>query len=210
MTAIVGQPERHVLADLLPAAWWRNATLVACGTLLVAVASQVRIPLAITPVPITGGTFAVLVVGAALGAGRGALALTAYVLGGIVGLPFFAGGESGWTYATGTSGGYLLGYFWAAVAVGALAERRHDRRVRTAVPAMLVATAIIYVLGAVWLAGVLHVPLLGHDDSAFALGVRPFLVGDTIKLVLAGLLLPTAWRLVGRIDGAAGRPGDAR
>jgi biotin transport system substrate-specific component len=201
LTATIGQPERHVLADLLPAAWWRNVALVVSGTLLVALASQVRIPLGFTPVPITGGTFAVLVVGAALGAGRGAVALAAYVLCGIAGLPFFAGGESGWTYATGSSGGYLLGFFWGAVVAGALAERRHDRRVRTAVPAMLAATAVIYLLGAVWLAHVVGVPLLGWADSAFALGVRPFLVGDALKLALAGLLLPTAWRFVGVVGG---------
>lgn len=190
-------PLRAVLADLVPAAWWRTMALVATGTLLVAAASQIRIPLGFTPVPINGGTFAVMVVGAALGMGRAAGALGAYLVLGVVGLPFFADAQSGWTYATGATGGYLVAYLVAAVLLGALAERGTDRRVLTCIPAMLAATAVIYALGAAWLAVVLDVPLVGGDRSAWTLGIRPFLAGDAVKLVLAGLVLPAAWRLVG-------------
>ena len=190
-------PSRAVLADLIPAVWWRTMTLVAGGVLLMAAASQIRIPLGFTPVPINGGTFAVMVVGASLGAARASATMGIYLFAGIVGMPFFADAQSGWTYATGATGGYLLAYFVAAVMLGALAERGTDRRVRTAIPAMLAATIVIYTLGALWLAHVLAVPVFGTDRSAWTLGVRPFLAGDAIKLVLAGLVLPAAWRAAG-------------
>lgn len=188
---------RVVLADLAAHTRARSAVLVVTGTLLVAVASQIRIPLGFTPVPINGGTFAVMVVGAALGARRGGLALLLFLVGGLVGMPFFAGGGSGWQYVTGATGGYLVAYVLAAVLLGCVAERGVDRRVRTAVPAMLVATAVIYTMGAAWLAIRLGVPFLGREGSAWSMGVQPFLVGDVLKLVLAGLVLPAAWRLVG-------------
>lgn len=188
---------RAVLADLIPAVWWRTLALVAGGVLLLAAASQIRIPLGFTPVPINGGTFAVMVIGAAYGTTRAGATVGAYLVVGLVGAPFFADAQSGWTYATGATGGYLVGYLVAAVLLGALAERGGDRRVRTAVPAMLAATAAIYLLGALWLAHVLGVPVLGNDRSAWTLGVRPFLVGDAVKLVLAGLVLPSAWKLAG-------------
>ena len=196
-------PAHRVLADLIPVTMWRTIALVASSTLLIAAASQVRIPLGFTPVPINGGTFAVMVVGAALGMGRGAAAIGMYLVAGLIGMPFFANGESGWTYATGATGGYLIAYLVAGILLGALAERGGDRRVLTAIPAMLAATVVIYVMGAAWLAMVIDVPLFGWERSAWTLGVRPFLVGDAIKLVLAGLVLPAAWRLVGdqRRDG---------
>lgn len=190
---------RAVLVDLIPAVRWRTLALVAGGVLLLAAASQIRIPLGFTPVPINGGTFAVMVIGAAYGAGRAGATVGAYLVAGLVGAPFFADAQSGWTYATGATGGYLVGYLVAAVLLGALAERGGDRRVRTAVPAMLAATAAIYLLGSLWLAHVLGVPVLGNDRSAWTLGVRPFLAGDAVKLVLAGLVLPTAWKLAGNV-----------
>lgn len=190
-------PVRAVLADLVPAVWWRTMALVTGGALLTAAASQIRIPLGFTPVPINGGTFAVLVVGAALGAKRGSAAMALFLVAGISGAPFFADGQSGWTYATGATGGYLLAYLVCAVLLGSLAARGTDRRVITAVPSMLAATAVIYLLGALWLAHVLNVPVFGWERSAWTLGVRPFLVGDAIKLVLAGLVLPAAWKMAG-------------
>lgn len=190
-------PARRVLADLIPATAVRTAALVVAGTLLVAAASQVKLALGFTPVPINGATFAVMVVGASLGLGRGASAFALYLVAGVMGMPFFTDGASGWDYATGATGGYLLGYLVAGALLGALAERGTDRKVWTAVPAMLAATAVIYTLGALWLAVVLDVPVFGWERSAWTLGVRPFLAGDAFKLVLAGLVLPAAWRLVG-------------
>lgn len=187
----------RVLADLIPATTARTISLVAAGATLVAVASQIRIPLGFTPVPINGGTFAVMVVGAGLGLRRGGAALGVYLLAGLIGVPVFADLRGGVEVMTGATGGYLVGYLVAALLVGAAAEHRADRRVRSAIPAMLVGTAAIYVLGALWLARYLDISVFGNDRSAWTLGVRPFLVGDAVKLVLAGLVLPAAWRVAG-------------
>lgn len=187
----------RVLADLIPATTARTIALVAAGATLVAVASQIRIPLGFTPVPINGGTFAVMVVGAGLGLRRGGAALGVYLLAGLIGVPVFADLRGGVEVMTGATGGYLVGYLVAALLVGAAAEHRADRRVRSAIPAMLVGTAAIYVLGALWLARYLDISVFGNDRSAWTLGVRPFLVGDAVKLVLAGLVLPAAWRVAG-------------
>jgi biotin transport system substrate-specific component len=187
----------RVLADLIPATTARTIALVAAGAALVAVASQVRIPLGFTPVPINGGTFAVMVVGAGLGLRRGGAALGVYLLAGLIGIPVFADLRGGVEVVTGATGGYLVGYLVAALLVGAAAEHRADRRVRSAIPAMLVGTAAIYALGALWLARYLDISVLGNERSAWTLGVRPFLAGDAVKLVLAGLVLPAAWRVAG-------------
>lgn len=202
-TAAVLVPARPVLADLirpdlLRSVAVRNAVLVTAGAMLLAVASQIRIPLGFTPVPINGGTFAVMVIGAALGARRGGAAVALYLMAGMIGVPVYAGASGGVEVAFGATGGYLLGYFVAAVLIGAAAERGADRRVRSAIPAMLVGSVVIYTLGASWLAVSVGVPLFGWTDSAWSMGVAPFLAGDAVKLVLAGLALPATWRLVRR------------
>lgn len=202
-TAAVLVPARPVLADLirpdlLRSVAVRNAVLVTAGAMLLAVASQIRIPLGFTPVPINGGTFAVMVIGAALGARRGGAAVALYLMAGMIGVPVYAGASGGVEVAFGATGGYLLGYFVAAVLIGAAAERGADRRVRSAIPAMLVGSVVIYTLGASWLAVSVGVPLFGWTDSAWSMGVAPFLAGDVLKLVLAGLALPATWRLVRR------------
>lgn len=202
-TTAVLVPARPVLADLirpelLRSVAVRNAVLVTAGAVLLAVASQIRIPLGFTPVPINGGTFAVMVIGAALGARRGGAAVALYLMAGMIGIPVYAGASGGVEVAFGATGGYLLGYFVAAVLIGAAAERGADRRVRSAIPAMLVGSVVIYTLGASWLAVSVGVPLFGWTDSAWSMGVAPFLAGDAVKLVLAGLALPATWRLVRR------------
>ena len=170
--------------------------LVVGFALLTALMAQIEIPLWFTPVPITGQTFAVLLSGAALGLRLGASSQALYVAMGAVGLPFYSGGGSGWETATGATGGYLFGFVIAAAVVGALAERRHDRSVLTAVPAFLTGTVIIYLFGVAWLAQYLDV----GATEAMELGLVPFVIGDLIKATLAAVLLPTAWRLVGNRD----------
>lgn len=172
----------------------RAALLVVGAALLTAAAAQVSFALPFTPVPITGQTFAVLLTGTALGSRLGPASQALYVALGALGLPFYADGEGGWQAATGATAGYLVGFVVAAAVLGALAERRQDRSVLTAVPAMLMGTAVIYGLGAWWLAVHLDV----SAAKAVELGVAPFLLGDTVKLAAAGLLLPATWRLVGR------------
>ncbi|MFZ5905624.1 MAG: biotin transporter BioY [Chloroflexota bacterium] len=178
-------------ARLFPrtSAWLRDLALILAGSLLVALFAQVEIPL--QPVPITGQTFAVLLVGAALGSKRGAAALALYLSEGALGLPFFSGGASGLSHLTGATAGYLAGFVMAAYVVGRLAERGLERSVRTSLIPFLIGTVVIYLFGIAWLAVV-----LGSLSKAIAAGLFPFVIGDAIKLIAAALALPAAWRLV--------------
>jgi biotin transport system substrate-specific component len=168
----------------------RDLLLITAGALLVALLAQVRIPLPFTPVPLTGQTFAVLLVGAALGSRRGLASLSLYSLVGALGLPVFAGGAAGAAYAFGPTGGYLLGFIVAAYVTGLLAERGLERSIRTSILPFLIGTVIIYTLGAAWLA------FYVGPTSAIAQGILPFMPGDIIKLILAAVALPAAWKFV--------------
>lgn len=174
----------------------RELALVIAGSLLVAGAAQVAIPLPFTPVPITGQTFAVLLVGASLGAVRGAASLTLYLVWGIAGLPFFAGGASGLRIITGATGGYLAGFVVAAFVVGWLAQRGWDRRFGNSIGLMLTGNVIIYLFGVPWLAYMMGASPVSQE--VLLAGLYPFIPGDLIKLYLAAASLPVAWRLVGR------------
>ena len=177
-------PRAGLLADVL---------LLVAGAALVALAAQVRIPL--DPVPITGQTFAVLLVGASLGAVRGLSSLVLYSLAGIAGAPIFQEQNHGWEYFAGATGGYIVGFVLAAAATGWLAERRWDRRFASAVAAMLTGNVVVYVFGLPWLAHVANYDLVTTLEK----GLAPFLPGDLVKLYLAAALLPGAWRLVDRL-----------
>lgn len=171
--------------------WLRDVILIAFGAILVAALAQVKIPLPFTPVPLTGQTFAVLLVGAALGSKRGAASMALYITLGALGLPVFAGGESGIAYLSGATLGYLIGFVIAAYVIGLLAERGLERSIRTSIIPFLVGTVIIYICGVAWLT-----VILGSFSKAFAAGLIPFLIGDAIKLVAASLVLPGAWKFV--------------
>jgi biotin transport system substrate-specific component len=172
-----------------------NVLLVLGGAGFVALAAQIEVHLGFTPVPITAQTFAVLLVGTALGSVLGVASLVLYVLVGMAGAPVYAGGEGGWEWIEGATGGYLMGFVVAAGIAGLLAERRWDRRVSTAVTAMLTGNVLVYVFGLPWLA---HVADYGWQKT-FEAGLYPFVVGDLFKLYLAGALLPAAWGLVARL-----------
>ena len=171
--------------------WVRDIFLIVLGSFLVAALAQVEVPLPFTPVPITGQTFGVLLIGAVLGSKRGAASLALYLIEGGLGLPFFAGGAGGLGILTGATAGYLVGFIVAAFVIGLLAERGLERSVRTSLIPFLVGTIIIYACGVTWLAVV-----LGSFSKALAAGMLPFLVGDAIKLIAAALVLPTAWKFV--------------
>lgn len=180
---------------LIPALSRRaEAVVVVAASLFVALMAQVSVPLPFSPVPITGQTFAVLLVGAALGARRGALTLALYLVEGALGLPFFAGGTGGVARLLGPTGGYLFGFVAMAAVVGALAERGWDRRGRSAWLAFLLGEVVLYLCGLPWLA---H--FVGWE-KALALGLLPFIPGDVLKAVLAGVALPAAWRLVQHVS----------
>ena len=170
-----------------------TATLVVGFALLTAVAAQWVILLGFTPVPITGQTFAVLLTGAVLGSRAGAASQFLYIALGAIGLPFYAGGSGGWEAATGATAGYLIGFVVAAYVVGLLAERKQDRQFSTSIGAFLTGNLIIYVLGVWWLMYTFDWSLAEGVEK----GMAPFLIGDTVKILLAAGLLPAAWKLTG-------------
>jgi len=181
----------EVLADLLPASRVLDAGLVLGGAALTGLAAQISLPVPGSPVPVTGQTFAALLVGTALGARRGFLSLALYALVGMAGMPWFAGGASG---AGGASFGYVLGMLLASTVVGALARRGADRSMLRTAGVMLLGEAIIYAVGVPYLAVVTGMSL----TAAIAAGLTPFLIGDALKAALAMGLLPTAWKLAGK------------
>jgi biotin transport system substrate-specific component len=182
-------PRPAVLADAIPASRVGNAALVLGGAAFVGLAAQVSVPLPFTPVPLTGQTFAVLLTGAALGWRRGLVAMLLYLAAGVVGVPWFADGSSGWAAP---SFGYVVGFLAAAAVVGRLAGAGADRTPLRTFALMALGSAIIYLVGVPWLAVSLHI----GPAKAVALGLTPFLIGDAIKAIVAAGLLPGAWRLV--------------
>jgi biotin transport system substrate-specific component len=178
----------------------RDLSLILAGSLFVALLAQIAIPLPFTPVPITGQTLGVLLVGAALGSRLGFLALSAYLLEGAMGLPVFAGGTAGLAKILGPTGGFLLAFPLAAGLVGLLVERLGlDRSFPGTLFAMLLGNALLYLVGLPWLwAWLMGAGKALGLSGLLAMGLFPFLPGDLAKAVLATLLLPSAWRLLGR------------
>jgi biotin transport system substrate-specific component len=172
-----------------------DTLLVLGGAAFVGLAAQVSFRLGYTPVPITGQTFAVLLVGAAYGPVLGATSLGAYLLLGIVGVPLYADHNHGWSVFSGTDGGYIVGFVLAAALTGWLAERGWDKRFATSVTLMLSGSVVIYVCGAFWL----HHVIGGSWNTTLVDGVYGFVPFDLVKLYLAALALPGAWALVRRL-----------
>ncbi|SFF49664.1 biotin transport system substrate-specific component [Actinacidiphila alni] len=177
-----------VLADLLPASRARDIALVVGGAVLTGLAAQLSVPVHGSPVPVTGQTFAALLVGTSLGARRGFASLALYAAAGVAGLPWFSEGASGWSMP---SFGYILGMIVAATMVGALARRGGDRTVLRTAGVMVLGSAAIYAVGVPYLAASAHL----SASQAVSLGLRPYLLGDALKSILAMALLPAAWRL---------------
>jgi len=169
----------------------RAALQVVVGVAFLAALAQLRVQLG--PVPFTGQTLGVLLLGSAYGLGLGVLTTGAYVALGTLGLPVFTGWSGGVAHLAGPTGGYLIGFVLAAGLLGWLAARGWDRSYRSTVGAMLLAEAVIYLPGLLWLHGVIG----GGWGTTLALGLVPFLAGDALKLLVAVGLLPTAWRLLG-------------
>lgn len=174
-----------------------DAVLVAIGVTLLALSAQVVIHLPWTPVPITGQTFGVLLVGGAYGATRGFATLAAYLVVGGLGVGVFADQSSGWDVLrlSSATGGYLVGMLVAAALVGWLADRGWDRNAVRSFPAMVLGNIVIYAFGFVWLQHALGTTA----SQTWHLGVQPFLWGDAVKILLAAGLLPAAWKLVDAI-----------
>lgn len=169
-----------------------DTMLVAGGSILVALSAQICIPVPFSPIPITGQTLSVLLLGALLGSRRGALSLAAYLAEGASGWPVFSGASGGLVHLTGPTAGYLAGFVPAAFLTGLLAERGWDRTKKTALAAMVLGNAVIYAFGLAWLG------LFTGAGRVLSLGLTPFLAGDLLKVTLAACLLPVGWKLIGR------------
>ena len=173
----------------------KQVALVALGIVLLAVLAKIKLPIPPSPVPVTMGTFGVLAIGAAYGPRLGLVTILGYLIVGALGYDVFANSSAekfGLEYMMGGTGGYLVGYVLATLALGWAATRGWDRSVIWMAFAMLIGNALIYVPGLLWL-GVLY----GWDKPILEWGLTPFLVGDAIKLALAAVLVPGLWKLIG-------------
>ncbi|MFM8827913.1 MAG: biotin transporter BioY [Actinomycetota bacterium] len=186
----------------------RDILLVLAGTAVVSLLAQVSIPW--YPVPFTGQTLAVLLVGGMLGAWRGALSLALYFAIGALGAPIFSDQSGGWDIIMGATGGYIIGFILAAAVVGWLCERGADRRVVPMIGVLLLGNVLIYAIGVPWLAnwspagdGV----ALGWPQ-AYELGVQPFILGDLLKLAIVAAILPAGWALLQRTGFGKNREDD--
>jgi biotin transport system substrate-specific component len=184
-----------VLADVIPGARVRDAVLVVSGALLTALFAQIAIDVPPSPVPITGQTLAVGLVGATLGLRRGASSLALYMLLGLF-LPFYADGESGWDVVWGASGGYIIGFVFAAGFIGWLAEHGADRNVVLAFVAFVGGQLVIFAFG---LAG-LKISVEESWGWTIHNGFSIFVVGGLVKAAIGALVLPSAWGLVRRFE----------
>jgi len=172
--------------------WVSDIALVVAGTALVAVLAQVAIPL--WPVPVTGQTLAVLLVGAGLGAARGAASLTLYALLGAVGLPIYSEASSGWSVLLGPTGGYIIGFIASAAIVGWAAERSWDRGWYKPIITFIGGSLVVFAFGLPWLAVSLGQLGLANDlQSVLIAGFYPFIIGGLIKAAIAAALLPALW-----------------
>jgi biotin transport system substrate-specific component len=186
---------RPTLADrLFSRSLTTDLVLIGAGAALTGVLAQVVIPL--QPVPITGQTLAVILVGSTLGALRGALSMVLYLALGIVGLPWFTEASSGWGVVAGPTGGYIVGFIAAAALTGWLAQRSWDRRIVGAFVSMSAGTLVTFAVGLPWLAASLGLNL----DQTLQAGLYPFLIGGAIKALVAAGVLPLAWKLTVKRD----------
>ena len=186
-------PATSLRSTVLPhSSMLSTAALTAGGVLFLAAMAQIAIPVPGSPVPVTGQTLGVLLIGTTYGSGLGLATFAMYLLDGIAGAPVFAGASFGVEKITGATGGYLIGMMVATYLLGLLANRRLDQRFLTSLPSMLFGTLIIFSFGLLWL----H-HFTGKDWAwTIAAGLTPFIVGEAIKIAIAGTSLPILWRLI--------------
>lgn len=168
-----------------------DAMLVIVGSMLIALSAKFAFPLPFSPVPVTGQTFAVLLIGALYGSKRGMLTVLAYMAEGISGMPVFTGAGAGLAYLAGPTGGYVAGFAAAAGITGLLAEKGWDRSVVKTALAMAAGSAAIYLFGVMWLSQFV-------GGKAISMGLVPFIPGDILKIMAAAAILPSGWKLLRR------------
>jgi biotin transport system substrate-specific component len=169
-----------------------NAVLVVSGVLGLAVLAQIAIPVPGSPVPVTGQTLGVLILGTAYGSTLGVTTFALYILAGIAGAPVFANSGHGLDRIVGATGGYLIGMLVATFVLGQLARFRLDQKFLTALPSMLIGTITTFSFGLVWL----HQYTGQSWDWTITAGLTPFIVGEVLKIAIAGTSLPVVWRVV--------------
>lgn len=171
-----------------------DIVLVAAGAALTAIAAQVQVPL--WPVPITGQTLAVLLVGSSLGALRGTLSMLLYAVLGMVGLPVFSDATSGMGVILGPTGGYIVGFVFAAAFTGWIAQRSWDRRILRSLLAFVGGTVVTFAIGLPWLAISLGLDL----QQTLQGGLYPFFIGGIVKSIIAAGVVTLGWRYIERED----------
>ena len=168
--------------------------LILGGTIFLAAMAQISFPIPGSPVPFTGQTLGVLLLGTAYGASLGFSTVAFYLLMGIAGAPIFASGSHGFEKIAGATGGYLVGMLIASLVLGALAGRKWDQKIKTVIPTMIIGNVIIFTAGLIWL----H-QYTGQSWSwTVDKGLTPFILAEFIKIAIASTALPAVWRLVAK------------
>ena len=166
--------------------------LVVGGVAFLALMAQISIKVPGSPVPVTGQTLGALLLGSAYGASLGFTTFASYLIVGFLGAPVFASGAHGLSRITGATGGYLVGMLIASFITGYLAGRKWDQKIRTVIPTMLIGEVVIFAAGTIWL----HHSIHADWATTFKLGLRPFVLGEVIKIAIASTAMPTLWRFV--------------
>ena len=169
-------------------------SLILTGTVFLAVMAQISIPIPGSPVPLTGQTLGVLLLGTAYGAGLGFSTIAFYLLMGMAGAPIFSSGTSGIERIVGPTGGYLVGMLISSLVLGALAGRKWDQKIRTVIPTMIIGNSIIFAVGLFWL-----YQYTGQSWSwTLEKGFTPFIFGEILKIAIASTALPAVWKYVSK------------
>ena len=175
-----------------------EALFVVGGIGFISLLAQIAIPVPGSPVPVTGQTLAVLLIGTTYGARLGFITFATYLLAGVAGAPIFApsatAANHGLDRLLGATGGYLVGMLIASLLLGYLADRKADQKFRTSFPALLFGDLIIFTFGLVWL----HASLDLTWAATFKAGLTPFILGEALKIAITATSLPLVWRKISR------------
>jgi len=170
-----------------------QASFIVGGTLFIAAMAQIAIPVPGSPVPVTGQTLAVYLIGTTYGARFGFATFATYLLAGIAGAPVFAPAATvGLARLTGATGGYLIGMLVATLVLGALADRKADQKFKTSFPALILGSVIVFAFGLTWL----HSSLELTWAQTISAGLTPFIFGEVIKIAITATSLPLIWRKI--------------
>ena len=196
----VGQMVQVSQVSTLKSAFFTRATvasqisLILTGTVFLAVMAQISIPIPGSPVPLTGQTLGVLLLGTAYGAGLGFSTIAFYLLMGMAGAPIFSSGTSGIERIVGPTGGYLVGMLISSLVLGALAGRKWDQKIKTVIPTMIIGNSVIFAIGLLWLHQYTGQSWLWTFDKGFT----PFVFGEILKIAIASTALPAVWKFVSK------------